>query len=119
MCRDETSASSGLTLWPASPRDLPPLAVAMQGLMEASINDDLMDGEPVFRQYNAWRTALLRSLRENRTVAGTGNMELVGFRSNGRGRASRAVRACVQGLCTVTKVAQALALAPNPGGRLL
>lgn len=51
--------------------------------VSVSINESLMDGEPVYRQYNAWRTALLRSLRENRTVSGIGNMELIALRANG------------------------------------
>lgn len=49
----------------------------------ATTNEQLMDGEPVYRQYNAWRTALLRSLRDNRTVAGANNMELIALRANG------------------------------------
>ena len=56
---------------------------AKKGGVSVSINDSLMDGEPVYRQYNAWRTALLRSLRENRTVSGIGNMELIALRANG------------------------------------
>ena len=41
-----------------------------------------MDGEPVYRQFNPWRAALTKSLRENRTVSGVKNMELVSSRLN-------------------------------------
>jgi len=52
-------------------------------VIKATINTALMDGQPVFRQHNAWRTALSTSLRENRTWSGAKNMELVSIRQNG------------------------------------
>uniref|UniRef100_A0A6U4UIT3 EF-hand domain-containing protein n=1 Tax=Hemiselmis andersenii TaxID=464988 RepID=A0A6U4UIT3_HEMAN len=58
-------------------------AAMLKTVGDAAINESLMDGEPVYRQYNAWRTALLRSIRENRTVSGAGNLELIALRANG------------------------------------
>ena len=42
----------------------------------------MTEGEAVYHQYNPWRAALTKSLRENRTVGGIKNMELVSSRLN-------------------------------------
>ena len=50
--------------------------------MEASSSVHMTEGEAVYHQYNPWRAALTKSLRENRTVGGIKNMELVSSRLN-------------------------------------
>jgi len=44
---------------------------------------DPYTGDPVYRSNCAWRAALVRSLRENRTISGSRNLELASTRANG------------------------------------
>lgn len=48
-----------------------------------TLETTVYSGEPVYRTNCAWRSALIRSLRDNRTNSGSRNLELASTRSNG------------------------------------